>query len=154
MDKLVVLAHGPNHWMIAYNWQQFFLGCLAFQERSDGLEAVLAVPLGDLACLLAGRGQVMTAEAQEAEQHLQSLNSANLDRYLSPPSALRSQSSGHPAQQPSGAFFDSADLLRVNEFRRGAEAARFLPGLQSDLLHSVIENPHHAAVPPDLNLSL
>ena len=56
MDKLAVLAHGSDHGMIAHEWQQFLLGCLAFQERSDGPEAILAVTLGDLAGLLDRRG--------------------------------------------------------------------------------------------------
>jgi hypothetical protein len=94
-------------------------GCLAFQERSDDREVVLAVTLGDLAYRLDGRGRVTTGEAQKAQEHPHSLNSASLDHRLGPRGVLRSQPSGHPAQEPDGAFFDPADLLRVNEFRVG-----------------------------------
>ena len=47
------------------------------------------------------------------------------------------------------AFQETAEV----ELRRRAEAARLLSGMNGNLLHSFVVDPHQAAVPPHPNLS-
>lgn len=133
--------------MLAHEWQQLLLGCLALQKRADCPEAILAVTVRNFAGVIDCRGEMPTGKAQKADQHSHSLDSAGPNHRLCPSGALGSQPGGYLAQEPRRAFLDPADLIGVNEFRRCAETTWFHPEMHGDLLHPIVVDRHQAAVP-------
>ena len=119
---------------------------------SDGPEVKGPVAEGEFAGLLDGSREVAAGKAQETLEHSDALDAAGLDHGLGPSGAVRAESirdlpKSQAAPRSTPLIF-SAAMYCV----RGAEAARLLPDMHRDLLHPLVEDPHHAAVPahPDL----
>jgi hypothetical protein len=84
---------------------------------------------------------------------LHALDAADVDHGFSPYGTVRAQPCGHSFQEPRGAILDLADLLRGDALARSTEAVRLWPDVHGDRLHPLVEDPYHAAIPPDSEFS-
>ena len=81
------------------------------------------------------------------------LDAAGLDHGLGPSGAMRAQPIRNSAQEPRCARSAPVIFSAAMYWDGVLEAARFLPGVHRNLLHSLVEDPDHAAVPaPHPNL--
>src|SRR5262245_19430033 len=85
-------------------------------------------------------------QSKQALQDTHAFDAALLDHGFGPAAAVRTQAA-HFAQEPGGAPLHAADLAVGQVLRLRAEAARFMPGMQGNLLQTLVEDAYQPAVP-------
>ena len=147
VDELAVLAQRTDHGMIAQKWQHFLLWSLTLDERSDGPEMKGRVSQGNFAGLLnRPEGWRLARLKRPRSTRVPSMPRAwimaSAQAALCGPSRMATlpKSDAAPRSTP-------ADLLCSDVFGRGTEAAWFLLDVRRNLLHPLVEDPHHASRP-------
>lgn len=91
--------------------------------------------------------RVFGGQLQEALQHAEALRTAVFNHRFGPVARVLAEEPG-AIQQPVQTVFNRRPLAAVDVRRIGAEAPRLLPGMQGDLFHARVEDPHQTQLPP------
>ncbi len=148
VDEPAVVGQRTDHRVLAHEGHHLLLRGVPVDQGADRPQAVRAVARRDPARPLDRGGGVPLGQAQQADQDPDRLDAPRLDHRLGPAGALRPEPTD-PGQVPGRAPLDPADLLRGDVHRLRAEPPRLVPDVHRDLLHPVVEDPHHPRVPAD-----
>src|SRR5208337_5678359 len=152
MNELLVVRKLTNDRMLIGKSELLLVSGLAIDQHADRPEVERSVAVCRLAGPFDRRRAVAPRQAQEALDDPYAFHPAGGNRRLGPANALRSDQP-HAAQQPARAPLHSADLLRDDMPRVGAETPRLALGITGDQFHPVVEDPHHAGIPPHPDLA-
>lgn len=132
--------------MLLQERQRFLTRGLPLEQRADRAQAVGAVGPGHVAGAFDGVGGMAVGQVEQPLQHADPFHAPRLQHGLGPAQTARTQATDL-AQQPGRAPLHAADLGAGDVRRLRAEATRFVPDMQGDLLQALVEDPHQAPVP-------